>query len=262
MKVNKMIGLVYCILLFLFSFTLMAEENTVYFVTDESPPYTINSKDSNLPQGFMIDVAREVFSEAGYKINIRFAPYKRSIQEVYEGNVNGVLLVAENTAPNLIYLKNPIAKDYVVFIAQKGKKWIYTGVQSLDNMRIGSGVGFDFADQEINDYIKRKSEEKSPLIQLISGEDINLRNFQKLVMDRLDIVIATEKIGRYIAQKNNLWDQLEIVGRSKTIIIAQTGFNPNETKNQRYADILSNGVLKLSQTGRLSDIMRKYGLVD
>jgi len=249
-----------CLMALVFSSIICAQERTVLFATDESPPYTINTNGSDKLQGFMVDIAREIFKNAGFGVDVKFTSYKRSIQDVHDGNANGVLLISRNSAPDLIYLKNPIVKDKVVFIVKKGNKWRYKGVQDLGNLRIGSGVGFDFADQEINEYIKKKTEENSPLIQLISGDDINLRNFQKLLIDRLDVVIATEKIGKYVAIENNVWNQLEIAGEAKNLIIAQTGFNPKDKDSQLYADILSAGVISLTQSGKLSMIMKKYGL--
>jgi polar amino acid transport system substrate-binding protein len=240
----------------------LAEEKVISFLTDESPPYTILSLDERKLNGFMIDIVKEVFIPKGYKIDIRFVSYARSIVEVQNGNANGVLLVAENTAPGLIFLKTPMSKDKVVFFVRKGTEWKYNGINSLENMRIASGYGYDYADKEINEYIQTKEKEKSPLIQLITGEDINMRNFAKLLLNRVDIVIATEKIGVYVAKQNDIYDQIKKAGTSRNEIIAQTGFNPNDPSSMIYADILSSGVLELRKSGRMKQILSQYGLSD
>lgn len=250
-----------CFVILLYSlFQLNAQEQIIHFVTDESPPYTINSKNKNELHGFMIDVAREVYNKAGYTIEVTFYSYKRSIQEVISGNADAVLLVAENSAPDLLYLKHPISKDRVVFYAKKGFQWKYTGIESLENIVIASGVGFDFADPELNSYIYDHYDSESSKVQLISGQDINYRNFRKLLMNRVDVVIATEKIGNYIAIKKNIIDKLEIVGASRLFIIAQTGFNPANENSQKYANILSNGVMQLDKSGELNIILKRYGV--
>jgi polar amino acid transport system substrate-binding protein len=237
-----------------------AEGKTIVFATDHSPPYTIAPGDESRQEGFMVDVARYAFENAGYEVRVYFAPYMRSIQDVRAGYANAVLLVAEATAPGLIFLKHPISREKVAFFVKKGSRWRYAGIQSLDNMRIGSGLGYDFADPDVNEYIRRKSAENPELIQLLSGDDVNLKNFRKLLLDRIDIVIATEYIGTYVARQNNLLAQIEIAGRSTAQIVAQTGFNPKDANSRIYADILSQCVLELNASGKMNEIKAKYGL--
>ncbi len=239
---------------------LSGQNKKIRFITDESPPYTINGKNENDYKGFMVDIVHEVFEKLGFQVEIKFAPYKRSIQEIYRGNADGVLLLSPNSAPDFIFLKNPIYIDHVVFFTAKNSDWKYEGISSLSGKRIASGLGFDFADPEINEYIAKMSRERSPLLELISGEDINLRNFTKLLMGRTDVVIATEAIGVYVARQNNLSEKLKIAGKAKVLISAQTGFNPNDPDGFAYAEMLSHGVSELKKSGRINEIFGKYGL--
>jgi len=169
-------------------------------------------------------------------------------------------LVAEATAPGLVFLKNPISKEKVAFFVKKGSPWRYSGVESLEGMRIATGFGFDFADPEIGDFIRRRSAEAPAMVQLISGKDVNSRNFQKLLSGRADIMIATEIIGTYVARQEGIFDQVEIAGRSNADIIAQTGFDPRDPAAAAYADMLSRGVAELFRSGRMAEIKARYGL--
>jgi polar amino acid transport system substrate-binding protein len=244
------------------SSSALADDRTIIFTADDSPPYTIASPKDNGLEGFMIDVARAVFEKEGYRVRVNFLPYMRSIQEVREGRADGVLLVAEVTAPGLVFLKNPISREKVAFFVRKGETWKYRGVESLDAKRIATGFGFDFADPEIRDFIKRKSAEAPTMVQLISGKDVNSRNFQKLLSGRADIVIATEIIGTYVARQESIFEKVEIAGRSKSDIVAQTGFDPLNPAGALYADLLSRGVAELVRSGKMTEIKARYGLSD
>jgi polar amino acid transport system substrate-binding protein len=242
------------------SSAVKGEDGTIVFTADDSPPYTIASSEGSGLEGFMIDVARAVFEKEGRRVQVNFFPYMRSIQEVREGRANGVLLVAEVTAPGLVYIRNPISREKVAFFVRKGFPWKYAGVGSLEKMRIATGFGFDFADPEIGDFIKRKSAAAPTMVQLISGKDVNNRNFQKLLGGRADIVIATEMIGTYVARQAGIFDQLKIAGRSRNDIVAQTGFDPRNPTSAIYADMLSRGVAELARSGKMREIMARYGL--
>lgn len=235
-------------------------DRTIVLTSDDSPPYAVAASAGGGAEGFMIDVARAVFEKEGYRVRVDFFPYMRSIQEVREGRADGVLLVAEATAPGLVFLKNPISREKVAFFVRKGSPWRYSGVESLERMRIATGFGFDFADPEIGDFIRRKSAAAPTMVQLISGKDVNSRNFQKLLSDRADIVIATEIIGTYVARQDGIFDQVEIAGRSKADIIAQTGFDPRNPAAAAYADMLSRGVAELIKSGKMAEIKARYGL--
>jgi polar amino acid transport system substrate-binding protein len=237
-----------------------AEDRTIVLTADDSPPYTIASSREGGLEGFMVDVARAVFEREGLRVQMNFHPYMRSIQEVREGRANGVLLVAEATAPGLVFIKNPISREKVAFFVRKGDAWRYAGIESLEGRRIATGFGFDFADPEIGDYIARTSAAAPNMTQLISGEAVNSRNFQKLLGARADVVIATEMIGTYVARQEGILDRLEIAGRSRNYIVAQTGFDPRNPDSAGYADLLSRGVAELVRSGKMRDIMARYGL--
>jgi polar amino acid transport system substrate-binding protein len=239
-----------------------AEEKAIWFATDDSPPYTIAASKEIGAEGFMVDVARYVFAKAGYEVHVKFVSYPRSIQEVRDGMVDGVLLVSAPSAPGLVFLQRPISTEKVVFVVKKGSSWRYTGVQSLENVRIGSGAGFDFGDADINEFIRKKVAEGSPLVDLLSGPDVNLRNFQKLLLGRIDVVIAADNIARFVAARNNIADQMEIAGNSTTSLVVQTGFDPKNPKSALYADILSRGVLEITNSGKFHEIRARYGLRD
>jgi polar amino acid transport system substrate-binding protein len=249
-----------CLILLLAAAPVRAEVRTIVLTSDDSPPYAIAASGEAGAEGFMIDVARAVFEKEGYRVRVDFFPYMRSIQEVREGRADGVLLVAEATAPGFVFLKNPISSEKVAFFVKKGSPWRYSGVESLERMRIATGFGFDFADPEIGDFIKRKSASAPAMVQLISGKDVNSRNFQKLLSDRVDIVIATEMIGTYVARQDGIFDRVEIAGRSKVDIVAQTGFDPRNPDAAAYADILSRGVAELRRSGKMAEIKARYGL--
>jgi polar amino acid transport system substrate-binding protein len=236
------------------------DNRTIIFATDDSPPYTIASARERGSEGFMIDVVRAVFEKAGYRVQVDFFPYMRSIQEVREGRADGVLLVAEASASGLVFLKNPISKEKVAFFVKKGDAWRYQGVESLETKRIATGFGFDFADPEIGDFIKRRSATAPTMVQLISGKDVNSRNFQKLLSGRSDIVIATEIIGNYVARQEGLSEQVEIAGRSKADIVAQTGFDARNPDSALFSDLLSRGVAELVRSGKMGEIKARYGL--
>lgn len=253
--------IIFFMILYIISFNyLCVSQTTIKFVTDDSPPYTIKDKTNDKLEGFLIDVVKKVFTENGFIVEIEFMSYKRSIIEVLNGNANAVLLISEKSAPSLVFLETPIVIDSVVFFARNENKWEYNGISSLEGIRIASGLGYDFSDADLNEYIKKEFEKKSPYIDLITGENINSTNFKKLLLNRVDVVIATEIIGKYVLKNDGLKEQIKIAGKAKNQIVAQTGFDPNNPKSENYSKLLSKTIKEMQNNGELNKILSKYGL--
>lgn len=64
------------IVMFLFPFPVFGE--TITLVADEWPPF--NSVPGSAREGFLVDVARTVFSQNGIGVSYRLLPWKRALE--------------------------------------------------------------------------------------------------------------------------------------------------------------------------------------
>ena len=209
----------------------------------------------------MVDIAKSIFSKVGHTIVYKIKPWKRTIIEVRKGKINGAIGPYIEDCPDFIFPKNELAKIGFNIFVKKDNPWVYNGVSSLEGIRLGVVSGYSYG-EKIDSYIA-KNKKNSSKIHTNYGNTPLRHNIKKLLAgNSIDAVIATKSVFLYTANKLNVKDQVKsagIVTKSKEAYIA---FSPVLKSSKEYAQILSNGMVELRESGELEKILNKYGLTD
>ncbi len=99
---------------------------------------------------------------------------------------------------------------------------------------------------------------------LIKREDVKLieHNFQKLVSDRIDIMVENQIVGRYIASKMGILDQIELLELPKSFPTQYyLGFAKKEG-HDHLAVQFSQTLVQFKQSQAYHDLLVKYGQVE
>ena len=76
---------------------------------------------------------------------------------------------------------------------------------------------------------------------------------------RTDAVVDTEASIRYVAKSMGVLDKIELAGYGNEPAYIYIAFSPNHSPSARYARLLSEGIVRLRNEGRLEILLRNSG---
>lgn len=220
----------------------------------------INCEINSPYEGFMVHMARVIFSRAGHSIEYKVMPWSRALSEVQAGNINGAIGAPIDECTDCIFPKYEQGMVSLEMFTKKQDSWRYEGLASLKGKTLAVIADYSYSD-ELDAYIKRHKDNRD-IIQVAFGNDPLERVIKKLSNDRVDVAIETGEVFWYTANKLNLKDQFSAAGLALDSEKVYIAFTPEKEKSQEYANILSEGMKELRQSGELQKIMERYGLDD
>lgn len=234
-----------------------AKADEISFVGDLWPPF--NGVSGSNSEGYLLDIAREIFEPQGHHVSYVVLPWARAVREVRAGTYNALLGPFISEAPGLIFPEEEVGYTRLSFFTRADSKWRFTGPESLKNIRMGIIQGYGYRPW-LQEYRQRHSEN----FIVMSGEDAVLRNLQLLIRGRIDAIPTNEYSFRYRAKQAGVLDQIrfagyDTLGKGQKLYIA---FAPNRRGSADYAKLLSTGIRDLRRTGRLAKILKRYEIKD
>ncbi|MDX1695383.1 MAG: transporter substrate-binding domain-containing protein [Ketobacteraceae bacterium] len=257
MKAHKWCLLVFGWVTVLFSSVVHAE--TLHFATIDYCPFTCNPDKESGKEGFMTDVLRKALEEAGYALRVEMHPYVRAVREVRDGKYDGIVVVGKDYAPDLVYPDMPTVVQRVVFLTATDTSWNYTGVESLRNAKVGIVRGFHYVDPDLIAYLEHNQTDPTKVL-VMHGENTTERGVSMLQTNRITTFLEGEYSARYVLRKMGILDSIRVAGFTRNAFEDYTGFSPKNPDASRFARILSNKIQELKQSGRLADILSRYGI--
>ncbi|MGH1482399.1 MAG: substrate-binding periplasmic protein [Geminicoccales bacterium] len=234
------------------------QADVVTLRADEWCPY--NCVPGSDRPGYMIEIAQEVFGRAGHQVDYQVLNWMRSIAEARNGRHTAIVGAINEEAPDFVYPSEAIGMLSDGFVVRKGTKFHYTGQDSFDGLTIGIIRGYDYHDL-IDAYIKKHSSDRTR-VQFTTGDDALEQNLKKLAAGRIDVVIDDQNVLNLAIQEFGLSHLLEIAGNDGAPEPAHIAFSPADDKAAEYAMLLADGIKDLRASGRLAEILGRYGLVD
>jgi polar amino acid transport system substrate-binding protein len=87
------------------------------------------------PSGILIDITNKIYAK-DYDIEYIMQPWSRAIKNVSVGNIDALLGVAKNEAPNLVFPPSALFSQRFCFYTNVDDNWHYQGLTSLVNRTI------------------------------------------------------------------------------------------------------------------------------
>ena len=234
------------------------QAETITITGDEWCPY--NCKESDINQGFMVDIARSIFEKNGDALVYHVSSsWESAIKQTRENKSNAIIAAIPDEAKDFIFPQNSQGISTDSFFVRKGETWRYHGIKSLKEVTIGVMKGYSYT-PEIDEYIQQ-NKNNSKLVQVISGNRAIYQNAKKILYKTIDVIIEDPYVLNYYFSLKKSTIPFNIVGNTgiSNIYIA---FSPNNINSKKYAQILSKGMINLRKSGELEKILNKYGLKD
>jgi len=271
-----------------FSPTISLAEEIKISTLDFCPLHCIgdDGKIVSSQPGVVVEIYQKIYGDAGYQPIFVVLPFNRGMAEVSEGRLDaisgplqflGVALQDKirqwpEIGPlyaRLIYPEQTIGTHQSsCFFVRSDSKWTYDGEHSLDGQRIGTANAHDYGPR-LNAYLENaKRGENKNFIQELSGDNMFLRNLQKLEANRVDILFIDRISGsNSIKKSEDIGDiptgsvKLALCIDSPQKLYLAFG-DQNPERSQTLARVFDEGIIRIRKSGVLKAILDKYGLND
>ncbi len=232
---------------------------TLRFATIDYCPFTCDPSKEDGKEGFMTDVLREALEPAGYTLELEMLPYVRAVEAVRDRRYDGIVVVGKDYAPDLVYPAQPTVVQRVLFLVNATSPWRYLGVESLADVRVGVVRGFHYVDPDLVAYLDQEKNNEDR-VYVMHGNTTTSRAIRMLRNGRIAAFLEGEYSAVYQLKKMGIWNEVTVAGYTTNAFEDYTGFSPHNPNAADYAGILSDALARMKQSGRLDDILRRYGV--
>ena len=205
----------------------------------------------------MIDIAREIYESLGYTVQYQLNNWSRAVKNVREGNQTAVIGALKGDAEDFIFPDENIGYSSTSLWKNNDSNYEYHQLSDLDDINIGLIQSYSYGDT-FDHYVKENNLQN---LQYSTGVNALGRNIQRLLLGRVDLLVEDESVMKFHLNKHTVKKKVTFAGKisDEAIFVA---FSPKLMHSPLLAKQLSDGVTQLRKSGRLSQILAKYGLSD
>ncbi|MCP3892837.1 MAG: amino acid ABC transporter substrate-binding protein [Desulfobulbaceae bacterium] len=222
-------------------------EDPLLIITDPYEPFVF-SPDDEL-KGLDYEITEAVFQQLKIPINIKFYPWKRCLVMMQNQDADALidLVITDERRAYLFFPEEPLSDSSLILFYHTGHRPQIDTLDDVKSYELGAQLGSEYPPELAEVLVKRDD--------VTSME----QNFQKLVHDRIDIMVENQIVGRYIANKMELLDQIEVLELPRPF---PTRYYLGFAKKDGYdhlAEQFSQALVHFKQTQAYHDILVKYG---
>jgi len=228
-----------------------AEDKTLIFAADEWCP--VNCDPGSDRPGYMVEIAREVFEPLGYTIEYRTINWSRALLYTRLGEFDGIFGASRNEATDFVFPQAPQGTYQIGIFSRKGDPWTYEGPASFSGKIVGLVQDYSYGeelDQALLDH---------GTLSYASGDRPLALNLRKLDAGRIDLLVEDRNSLLHAARGLGLEERIELkrTFEESELFLA---LSPRKDHSERLASELENGMARLRESGRLAEILGRYGL--
>jgi len=228
------------------------------FCSDPWPPYAGKADVEN--RGYVVEIIQEIYEGLGYVVLYENVPWSRCLRDTRDGIFNGVAGADINEAPDFIFPRSSVGITNPQFFTRPDSQWLYHGVQSLDDIRLG--VVQDYTYSPVLDiYIRQHQSDRR--LTFVKGTDALTQLFNLVKADRIDAFVENATVVEYtLSQLGVEQGKIKPAGSLETGVILYVPFSPRYQESRELISIFDSGMEQLRNSGRLKEILAKYQVKD
>ncbi|GLQ29657.1 substrate-binding periplasmic protein [Litoribrevibacter albus] len=220
--------------------------------------YPMNGEPGAEQPGYMIELATEILSKSGHTVDYRTMPWERALNEVRKGTEDCVVGAYKEDAPDFLFPDEPWGMDNTAFYVATGNTWRYQGLDSLNAIKLGVIGGYAYGD-EFDEYVKQNQHNN---IQTVKGDNALEKNIKKVIAGRLTTFIDSPLVVEAKLKEMGMAGKIEIAGSLGDPSPMYIACTPAKANMKDIVQLLNQGTLDLRASGKLAEIMARYGLKD
>ncbi len=227
---------------------------------DEWLPY--NGGSNMKPPGYMIEMAKLIAERNGHTIQYRHMPWEDALDGTRQGSFDCVVGAYKSDAEGFAFPARGWGYGDNAFFGFSDNPWRYSGIASLEGVRVGVLEGYSYGD-ELDAYIEQHKDDASRIVVVpVVGRAI-VKLIANLVSRRIDVFLEDSNVAAYgIAQSKMEEGRIVALGEASEAEEVHIACTPADPRGRRYADMFDAGLTQLRASGELAQILAKYGLQD
>lgn len=233
-----------------------ARAETMRLRADVWMPYN-GEPDAALP-GYAIEIARTILGPHDITLDYRTMPWGDALKAVAAGEIDAIVGANREEAEGLVLPEERIGLPRVGLFVRRDNTWRYDNIASLRTVRLGAIVDYKYW-PTFDDYIAKHG---APNVILFSGENPLEDALAQLKEGKVDVVAETAPVFAWTAKSAGFASsdfRLVYLHEGDPVFFA---FTPHGEAGRRYARLFDEGLRELRRTGRLADILARYGQKD
>lgn len=218
----------------------------------------INCEPGSARPGIFVELARDIFAEAGIEVRYEARNWARVLQEVRRGEINAAVGAGVEDAPDFIFTPTPVALSRNCFYTRQDSTWHFTGIDALANVRLGVINDYSYG-EELNAYVAAQRGH-ADRVQVASGDKALDLNLSKLTHQRLDALIENSWVVQSRLAALGRSGELREAGCREPDVPIYLAFSPALEDSPRHAELFEQGLRRYRADGRLQALLKAYGV--
>jgi polar amino acid transport system substrate-binding protein len=218
----------------------------------------VNCAADALRPGIFVELARDIFAEAGVAVRYETRNWARVLREVRHGEINAAIGAGHEDAPDFLFTASPVAQSRNCFFTRQGSGWRFRGVDSLPAVRLGVINDYSYGEQ-INAYVAAHRG-AGDRVQVAAGDQALALNLSKLAHGRLDALIENRWVIQAMLAEQGRRGSLREAGCREPDVPIYLAFSPALAGSARHVELFEQGLRRYRADGRLQALLRAYGV--
>jgi len=216
-----------------------------------------NCKAGSEHEGYMIDIAREAFGLAGIDVEYVNMSWARALQQARDGYIDAVVGALPGDAPDFVFPDAATGYSTIALYTHPDNTWQYAGIDSLSQSKLLAINGYAYS-PELDSYIE-KYQDDPERVWVLSGPAPLSRAIELLHQQRSDVFPEDRYVMQWQLEQENNTESLRMAAviHESPIYVA---FSPVGRDSAQLAALLSEGARALQSSGRVAEILTRYGL--
>lgn len=208
-------------------------------------------------EGYMIDIAREAFGLYGINVEYVNMSWARALQQARDGYIDAVVGALPGDAPDFVFPDAATGYSTIALYTHPDNTWQYAGIDSLSQSKLLAINGYAYS-PELDSYIE-KYQDDPERVWVLSGPAPLSRAIELLHQQRSDVFPEDRYVMQWQLEQENNTESLRMAAviHESPIYVA---FSPIGRDSAQLAALLSEGARALQSSGRVAEILTRYGL--
>jgi hypothetical protein len=225
------------------------------------PPVKYYSKGSpEGHRGVVLEMIQSILEKEGYRVEFYTYPWNRVLNMTRAGDVDMVLCIADNEAPDLSRNKVVFQRVKYGIYVSKENPWKYTGKQSLAAVgTLAILENYDYG-HEFMAIIKAHPDK----FQIFTEDDTVTRFAMMIKANRLSGFIEDINVTKFNLAGTGFEDAVQLAGVIEPVNDAYVGFSPKlpPATVEKLTRILDEGAKSFYRSSKFVEILKRDGIYD
>ncbi|NQD93318.1 transporter substrate-binding domain-containing protein [Pseudomonas sp. CrR25] len=220
----------------------------------------VNCEPGSAQPGIFVELAREIFGEAGIQVRYRLINWARALHDARNGRINAVIGAGHEDAADFLFTPTPVSYSRMCFYVLPDNRWHFDDVADLAGQRLGVINDYSYG-RQLDAYLEAHVEDPTR-VQVAYGDRALGLNVDKLLSRRIDVTVANTWVMQNWLRRRGRSEQLRNAGCRAPDVAIYLAFSPALASSRRHVQLFEAGLRRYQADGRLQQLLERYGVVE